>query len=75
MLVIGLVADVADVGICSEGDGESTGVDERKERQARRVISVHVVSCCVCMWKLCTTHQQNGQVGAVRHAEQCQQLQ
>jgi len=33
MVVIGVGADVADVGVCSEGGGESTGVDELKERQ------------------------------------------
>jgi hypothetical protein len=36
MLVIGVAADVVDVGLCSEGDGKRTGADECKEREAKR---------------------------------------
>jgi hypothetical protein len=35
--VIGLLAEVLDVGIGSEGDGENAGVDECKDRRAIRV--------------------------------------
>lgn len=61
MLVMGVVADVVDVGISSDGDGERAGVDECKERQATHsLISMHAVSGCVC--GLRHTHQQNGQL-------------
>jgi hypothetical protein len=36
MLVMGVVADVVDVGAFSEGDAERAGFDECKARQATR---------------------------------------
>jgi hypothetical protein len=36
MLVIGVVADVVEVGMLSEGDGDRAGFDECNERQATR---------------------------------------
>jgi hypothetical protein len=43
MLVMGVVADVVDVGILSEGDGERAGFDECKEREATpSSMSMHI---------------------------------
>jgi len=36
MLVMGVMADVVDVGVFSEGDGERAGFDECKEREAAK---------------------------------------
>lgn len=44
MLVMGVVAEVVDVGILSDGDGERAGIDECKERQATHSFNVH--ACC-----------------------------
>jgi len=45
MLVMGAVADVADVGTFSEGDGEWAGFDECKERQTTRgLISMYAIN-------------------------------
>jgi len=44
MLVMGAVADVADVGTFSEGDGERAGFDECKERQAVKRAAVNECS-------------------------------
>lgn len=50
MLVMGVVADVLDVGTFSEGDGEEAGFDECKERQATRdLIPMHTINGCLYM--------------------------
>jgi hypothetical protein len=43
MLVMGVMADVVDVGVFSEGDGERAGFDECNEREATPgLISMHI---------------------------------
>ena len=62
MLVIGVVAEVVDVGIFSDGDGENVGFDPCRERQATQgLIPIHAVSGCARICELCDTHKQNGQ--------------
>ena len=58
MLVIGTVADVVDVGIFSDGDGERAGLDECKERQATQdLIPMQAINGCTCICGLRNTHQ------------------
>jgi hypothetical protein len=62
MLVTGTVADVVDVGMFSDRDGERAGLDERKERQAMHDLSsMYTISGCAWICGLRNTHQQNGQ--------------
>ena len=55
MLVMGVVADVVDVGIFSDEDGERAGIDECKKRQATQ-FNIHAcLLAAVCVYAGCVT--------------------
>jgi hypothetical protein len=54
MLVMGVVADVVDVGIFSDGDGERAGIDECKEREATHGF-ICTLLAAVCVYAGCVT--------------------